>query len=222
MQLVGLGDGRGVSGRSRRAVLRGDIRASRESFDRLRRSGDQPRMRMRVVGASGLLLLLVVAGVACGGRIAPEPLREAPEPPPPDASLPAYDAPACSTTTTCHGVCVDVLRDPQNCGGCDVLCPIGSICSGGTCVAVGVDAGSACAGAVCAGICVNTSLDPRNCGGCGRACDPTQTCFNGDCVCSHGNPCDGRCVDHLNDHENCGFCEFKCAAAQTCVQGHCV
>ena len=184
-------------------------------------------MRKPAVEASGLLMVLALVGAACGGRIAPEPSRDGPEPPaqpPPfDASLPEYaDAPAPCITTTCHGVCVDVLRDPRNCGGCDVLCPIGILCAGGACLAVGVDAGPACAGAICAGVCVNTSLDPRNCGGCGHACDPTQTCFRGDCVCSFGNPCDGKCVDHLTDHDNCGFCEFKCAAVQTCIEGHCV
>ena len=31
------------------------------------------------------------------------------------------------------GECLDLESDPNNCGGCDVLCPSGTVCSGGVC-----------------------------------------------------------------------------------------
>ncbi len=33
----------------------------------------------------------------------------------------------------CGGSCVDPDSDPQHCGGCDVVCTAGEVCSGGTC-----------------------------------------------------------------------------------------
>ena len=34
----------------------------------------------------------------------------------------------------CSGVCEDTQSDPNNCGGCGLVCGIGTDCSGGACV----------------------------------------------------------------------------------------
>jgi hypothetical protein len=36
-------------------------------------------------------------------------------------------------TNDCSGQCVDVLVDPNNCGGCGKACPMFQFCVNGTC-----------------------------------------------------------------------------------------
>jgi hypothetical protein len=86
--------------------------------------------------------------------------------------------------------CVDLETDPKNCGGCDVACPPGDSCVGGSCSGTAascrgkiegycdVDAGLAfvcCPG----GGCTDTRTDPHNCGACGVVCD--GGCAGGAC-----------------------------------------
>src|SRR4051812_27947942 len=63
------------------------------------------------------------AGEACGGGFC----------------SPAADSQTADCTsqglTDCGGVCVDVANDPNNCGGCALLCPQGDSCSAGVCIA---------------------------------------------------------------------------------------
>ena len=86
---------------------------------------------------------------------------------------------ACPTgTTACHGACVDLTSDPDNCGACDRLCESGA-CQNGECV-------DSCAPpeTICAGVCTDTRFDSNNCGSCGNACPPeaSNCCYGG---CTH-------------------------------------
>jgi len=36
-------------------------------------------------------------------------------------------------TNSCGGLCVDVLTDTRNCGGCGKVCPAFQFCVNGTC-----------------------------------------------------------------------------------------
>ncbi len=71
----------------------------------------------------------------------------------------------------CPKACVDALNDPQNCGGCGVVCPNSEPCAGGACCGNGTTA--------CANACVDTKTDAQNCGNCGVVCP--SACVNGAC-----------------------------------------
>jgi hypothetical protein len=101
--------------------------------------------------------------------------------------------------TYCHGMCVQIADDPDNCGGCDNICPgrnrphFEVTCTygacGGQCGANYAD----CDGLTENGCEANTSIDNRNCGACGNACLPDQVCFQGNCLvapCDAGGPGD--------------------------------
>lgn len=99
------------------------------------------------------------AGLACDGPL------------PPDG--------ACSAKYgICHGACVDIYEDPENCGGCGVKC-IG-VCNHGVCTCGGVF----CFCDVCpipgGFACRDFDVDPHNCGKCGNECPATAPC------CVHG------------------------------------
>jgi hypothetical protein len=94
----------------------------------------------------------------------------------------------------CGAGCVDLERDPMNCGRCGAtcvgsetcvssgcgldLCDVGSV--GSTCH---FDAGSSVIGGVCcAAGCVDTAHDVNNCGGCNRHCPSDAGCQSGSCI----------------------------------------
>ena len=145
--------------------------------------------------------------------------------------------------------CVDPRTDPDNCGGCGV------VCSGNNLVA------RTCASDVCNGACKpgwfdcnnnkqtdgcesDIDGDPTNCGGCGQACSNAHvsmpTCTKGVCggSCDTGfgdcnnKPADG-CEDNVtSDPDNCGpggpkspGCGVKCSsknvAMRECAGGVC-
>ncbi len=66
---------------------------------------------------------------------------------------------------TCGSLCVDLLTDRNNCGGCGSVCRPFEVCQNGGCMiecpAEQID---------CGGECVNIDSDLANCGGCGRTC----------------------------------------------------
>jgi hypothetical protein len=84
--------------------------------------------------------------------------------------------------TDCHGECVDIYSDPDNCGSCDGTCSAG-YCNGGKC---GVGPGCSNGLTDCGNGCVDTNSDPFNCGFCGNQCPDGAKCqgANGGCVIS--------------------------------------
>lgn len=126
----------------------------------------------------------------------------------------------CSDAQTCcQGACLDLARDPSNCGACGVACPGAEACCGGLCLALDGD-------------------DPSHCGGCDVACPAaphgSPSCTAGRCgvLCDEGRAdCDGQLddgceVDLRSDVRHCGGCDTACPAAPhttfACVDGGCV
>lgn len=89
---------------------------------------------------------------------------------PPDDGCPIYQR-------RCGGVCIQTNIDPQNCGGCDVVCETGEVCSAGACT-------SSCLSGleICEGSCVDFQTDRNHCGACGNACDVDEGCVSGSCA----------------------------------------
>jgi Stigma-specific protein, Stig1 len=82
---------------------------------------------------------------------------------------------ACADAETrCHGACVDLEFDMNNCGACDQSCPNPARCSRGRCE-------GHCAGTQCGITCVDLTSDPANCGTCGKGCSGGQSCIAGQC-----------------------------------------
>ena len=146
----------------------------------------------------------------------------------------------------CDGLCIGVESDPNNCGGCDRICPFGHQCANGWCRCG--EHGPCIEGLerCCDGECVNVMYDPTHCGTCGNTCEPTTgpECIEGECVCPqpevYGPPracagtyedmcCDrtflamGGCFDLGNDREHCGSCENSCPVFEgsICILGAC-
>ena len=126
--------------------------------------------------------------------------------------------------TRCDGVCVDTSEDPNNCGGCGVVCASDESCSGGTCTSSCSQGWTPCGPNPTD--CVDLSTDPDHCGACGVSCG-AQVCDLGVCSdsCSSGSTaCSGQCVDTDSDPENCGACGVACNllnATAACAGGHC-
>lgn len=122
----------------------------------------------------------------------------------------------------CGSGCVDVTRDPRNCGFCGNICALDESCTASTCTAGGCGGGLTDCGA--AG-CVDTDRDPSNCGVCGRRCAATETCSSGACTASGCSfpleDCFGSCVDTRTDRNNCGGCGVRCATGESCVDSFC-
>jgi hypothetical protein len=85
--------------------------------------------------------------------------------------------PACpGLTTLCGTDCVVTAVDPDNCGGCGVVCGPMEACVSNGCV------GSCPPGlTMCDRTCVDTATDNAHCGGCGMACADGEGCMGG-CV----------------------------------------
>jgi hypothetical protein len=88
--------------------------------------------------------------------------------------------------TDCSGVCVDVLTDAANCGGCGGLCGAGQFCSGAACLRSapdGIDLGACASQGLtdCGGVCADLGSDLYNCGACGSICPAGAYCSGGAC-----------------------------------------
>ncbi len=124
-----------------------------------------------------------------------------------------------SGSALCGGICTDVAYDPNNCGGCGMVCSVGELCSAGAC-------GTACLGGSvqCNGRCADPENDPANCGTCGHACDAGSICSRGACTlgCSGGTTeCEGHCANLQNDTTDCGACGAACNVGEYCSAGQC-
>jgi Stigma-specific protein, Stig1 len=94
----------------------------------------------------------------------------------------------------CHGACLDVKNDPDNCGGCGRVCASGTFCCNGWCADPDQNPPDCCPPSLsCGGICTSPYDDRANCGGCGLACADDQDC------------CDGRCLTR-GTAANCDGC----------------
>lgn len=82
----------------------------------------------------------------------------------------------------CGSECVSIGSDPNNCGGCDIVCGQGEQCIGAMCL--DLDPCDGGPGTPCGPNCVNTDNDNNNCGECGNNCnqDEGEVCNNGECM----------------------------------------
>jgi murein DD-endopeptidase MepM/ murein hydrolase activator NlpD len=137
-------------------------------------------------------------------------------------AAPARQDCAAAGLTDCAGVCADLSSDPNNCGGCGVVC---EGCAGGTCPQVSLGCVSPLV--ECAGVCADFSSDPFNCGGCGSACE-SGVCEGGICAPVQVSlgcvapmvECAGLCADLSSDPNHCGACGNACASG-VCGGGIC-
>lgn len=162
--------------------------------------------------------------------------------------------PACASAGPTHklcggdcsaGYCTDTATDPNNCGDCDVVCPVGGphttrSCSAGQC-ALPCDPGySDCDGDLVGTGCeVHTVDDVNHCGSCGTVCSAANGaspyCLSGWCrlTCDPGwGNCqilganDGCETFTDADPSHCGACSTKCPGAalgnSVCAAGTCV
>jgi hypothetical protein len=124
--------------------------------------------------------LVVLAGCECGtddgiggdGGGLLDAARE-------DGSTPGADGgPECATyQRMCGGACIQVATDPDNCGGCGVVCGAGTACAGGACSGDCLPGMTACDRA-----CVDTMTDSGHCGDCDTECPAGMGCTEGTCV----------------------------------------
>ena len=83
----------------------------------------------------------------------------------------------------------DLAKDPENCGGCGIVCADTEECCAGTCVLVLGDdkncgkCGAPCGSGLtcCGGRCVDTQSDPNHCNSCGNRCGLLGGCCAGKC-----------------------------------------
>ena len=97
----------------------------------------------------------------------------------PDA-MPLDALPPCDGGRVCDRVCVDVMSDDRNCGGCRITCmpDAGERCLDGVC----------CANCGGPDVCVDLNNSDTHCGMCGMDCG-LRRCFDGRCCVSLGMGC---------------------------------
>lgn len=123
------------------------------------------------------------------------------------------DAP-CASGACCNGRCVDWLSDPQNCGGC------GIVCSTGQCVRGDMGNPHCTCSATDGGACTSTFEPTCNADqlcSCGPSSNGVCNSLNADscgprgCTCGGGAACSGALVDHCNPGHGC-----QCGAEPAC------
>ncbi|MDP2273085.1 MAG: hypothetical protein Q8K32_20270 [Archangium sp.] len=120
----------------------------------------------------------------------------------------------------CGNTCVDPRVDPENCGGCGLVCPPGGLCDQSSCQGLSCPSGTHACGPACVG-----DDDVLNCGACGNVCNPGEACVANQCRlnCSAGQTaCGGQCVRTATDPGHCGGCGQPCQGGEVCASGLCV
>lgn len=156
------------------------------------------------------------------GGVASHPDLDSPKP---DLTL----RPNCGGLTLCDNVCVDIIDDPKNCGGCGIQCSdanMETVTCQNVCNGVCWPGFADCNGNKKADGC-ETDLDNdlHNCGACGNVCGTNTVCVSARCVsaCENGHSlCKGTCVDTASDSDNCGACGNVCGHDAKCVGARCV
>lgn len=136
-----------------------------------------------------------------------------------------YPYTTCNTEKAGFQCSVNLLNDPNNCGGCGISCddyePIGmkGQCVNGACDFQCLNLPYSqppqilknCNGYLDDGCEANLLSDSNNCGACGHKCKAGVFCMDGACGCPAGKTlCDGSCVDLSTDGRNCGACGNEC------------
>jgi hypothetical protein len=97
---------------------------------------------------------------------------------------------ACASgLTNCHGVCVDLKNDPQNCGGCGAACAVPAGGGQPACVTFQCTAKCNPGEHACSGVCTTNSSVAT----CGASCAPCPTPTNGTATCD-GTECGAACT----------------------------
>jgi hypothetical protein len=120
----------------------------------------------------------------------------------------------CTSGSCCNGRCVDLITDPQNCGGCGIGCSTGQCVhpdGGSPHCTCDVDAGTGCSsplepGCNAEGLC---TCGPSSLGVCNSR--NADSCGAGGCTCGGGNACGGTLVDHCNPGHGC-----QCGSQPAC------
>ncbi|MFC1654935.1 hypothetical protein ACFL2F_03925, partial [Myxococcota bacterium] len=103
----------------------------------------------------------------------------------------------------CGGECVNPTDDPENCGGCGLVCTLPNAtaaCVDSTCVVANCDANFAnCDDDDTNGCEADLTGDPNNCGACGTVCTAVEACVLS--VCTSIEDCDVDGDGH--DSTNC-------------------
>ena len=131
----------------------------------------------------------------------------------------------------------DISSDPNNCGGCGLVCSTpnaSAVCLGGSCKVGSCSSGYAdCNSDPSDGCEVNVTNDTNHCGACGQGCSTGTSCVSGSCEmisCPDGTAdCNGdipgSCATPLNTLTDCGACGDLCdpihTATPACVSGSC-
>jgi hypothetical protein len=136
----------------------------------------------------------------------------------------------CDGNKQTNGCEVNTLTDPDNCGGCGVVCSSNGMgartCNNGVCNGTCAAGFADCDGNKQANGCeTNVGGDAQNCGACGKVCSgqnvPTPTCGGGVCngACAAGfADCDGNrqtngCETNVDSNvASCGGCGKSCSA----------
>jgi len=215
-----------------------------------------PRMLLRFAMALALTLLAACSDDAASGDAATDGAADTgvDTGPPRDSGMRCD--PSCDRTEACCPgetglvMCIPITSDPDNCGGCGIVCADGrgSRCESSHCVCGRVING--CQGtqdSFCCPprddggteYCADLNTDSRDCGGCNDRCSPETSsgCQGGECFCGdEAGPCAGTaedtccpsatdvftCTDVTADVFHCGACGRSCDLDETCEFGNCV
>ena len=149
----------------------------------------------------------------------------------------------CNNNKQSDGCEVNGQSDPDNCGGCTIVCSANNMqsrtCVAGVCSGLCVPGFADCNGNKRTDGCeINTQTDNDNCGGCGKQCSGanivSRICAGGQCTgacvggfadCNGDKLTDGCETDIAGNPDHCGGCSTACSnnhmLTRTCASGSC-